>query len=201
MTIMNGVTMYRMMLMTLVAVMTLGACGTDEPTEVNAATTTALRAPPDDGEPLVARAEEAQRVAVVEYVYVTTLNYAAAVEQAKVDEVERQRVVAMLAANEERDRTDANDRAESRALEGDRCGGALPPCWVLQRESRGDYGAVNPTGCSGRTCGGAWQFDPRTWDSYGGYARAEDAPPDVQDAKAVELWAGGDGCSHWNACG
>jgi hypothetical protein len=81
------------------------------------------------------------------------------------------------------------------------CGGELPPCWVKDRESRGDYTAVNETGCSGRTCGGAWQFDPLTWNGYGGYAFAQDAPPDVQDAKARELWAGGAGCGHWNACG
>lgn len=83
------------------------------------------------------------------------------------------------------------------AAAGDRCGGDLPPCYVKQRESGGDYGAVNPTGCGGYTCGGAWQFDPRTWAGYGGYQYAQDAPPDVQDAKARELWANGAGASHW----
>lgn len=83
------------------------------------------------------------------------------------------------------------------------CGGDLPPCWVKARESGGDYRAVNPTGCGGRTCGGAWQFDPRTWNGYGGYTFAQDAPPEVQDAKAREVWAGGAGCRHWGraACG
>lgn len=80
------------------------------------------------------------------------------------------------------------------------CGGDLPPCYVKQRESGGDYRAVNPGGCSGRSCGGAWQFDPNTWNGYGGYQFAQDAPPEVQDAKARELWNGGAGCGHWAAC-
>lgn len=77
------------------------------------------------------------------------------------------------------------------------CGGDLPPCEVKQRESGGDYRAVNPTGCGGYSCGGAWQFDPRTWNGYGGYEFAQDAPPEVQDAKARELYANGAGASHW----
>ena len=81
------------------------------------------------------------------------------------------------------------------------CGGEYPPCFVVDDESDGDYNAVNPDGCGGRTCGGKWQFDPWTWDNYGGYAFAQDAPPELQDAKAKEIWAGGAGCSHWNACG
>lgn len=74
--------------------------------------------------------------------------------------------------------------------------GETPPEYVKQCESGGDYGAVNRS--SG--AGGAWQILPSTWAGYGGYARAEDAPPEVQDAKAAELWAGGRGASHWEAC-
>ncbi len=80
------------------------------------------------------------------------------------------------------------------------CGGDYPPCWVAERESRGDYTAVNPTGCGGRTCGGKWQFDPLTWGGFGGYEFAQDAPPQLQDEKARELWNGGQGCGHWAAC-
>lgn len=80
------------------------------------------------------------------------------------------------------------------------CGGDLPPCWVLERESGGDPTAVNPTGCGGYTCGGLWQFDPRTWDGYGGFTYAQDAPADVQNDRARQVWAGGAGCSHWDAC-
>lgn len=73
-----------------------------------------------------------------------------------------------------------------------RCGGDLPPCWVMMRESRGDPGAHNPTGCNGRGCYGKWQFDPRTGDGTGTEAE--------QDAEARRVWDGGRGCQHWNAC-
>lgn len=76
------------------------------------------------------------------------------------------------------------------------CGGDLPPCYVKWRESHGDYNAQNPTS----TASGAWQFLDSTWAGYGGYPSAWLAPPDVQDERARELWAGGAGCSHWSAC-
>jgi murein DD-endopeptidase MepM/ murein hydrolase activator NlpD len=48
-------------------------------------------------------------------------------------------------------------------------------------ESGGDY-----TARAGRsTASGAYQFLDSTWDSYGGYRRAGDAPPAVQDARAA----------------
>ncbi len=84
------------------------------------------------------------------------------------------------------------------------CGGALPPCWVMRAESTSpDY----PTGgdptianSGGSGASWKWQFMPSTWDGYGGYATAADAPVAVQDAAAAELWNGGRGCSHWDAC-
>jgi len=50
-------------------------------------------------------------------------------------------------------------------------------------ESGGDYAAQ----ARGSTASGAYQFLNSTWARYGGYARAADAPPSVQDAKAAEL--------------
>lgn len=77
-----------------------------------------------------------------------------------------------------------------------RCGGPLPPCWVLARESRGDIRAENPHS----TASGKWQFLRGTWARFGGYLTAGAAPEAVQDAKAIQVWAGGRGCAHWSAC-
>jgi membrane protein involved in colicin uptake len=77
------------------------------------------------------------------------------------------------------------------------CGGNLPPCYVMNRESRGSLTVYNTEG-SGAS--GKWQFMPGTWNGYGGYANAADAPESVQDARAAQVWAGGAGCSNWAAC-
>jgi hypothetical protein len=76
------------------------------------------------------------------------------------------------------------------------CGGNLPPCYVMMRESRGSLTAENPVS----TASGKWQFLDSTWGGYGGYSHAADAPESVQDARAREVWAGGAGCSNWSAC-
>jgi len=52
---------------------------------------------------------------------------------------------------------------------------------------------------SGNGYYGAYQFDIGTWAGYGGYARADLAPPEVQDAKARETQAHR-GWSPWPAC-
>jgi hypothetical protein len=49
-------------------------------------------------------------------------------------------------------------------------------------ESGGDYHAH----AAGSTASGAYQLLDSTWAGYGSYARAADAPPGVQDAKAAE---------------
>ncbi len=80
-------------------------------------------------------------------------------------------------------------------MNGHPCGGALPSCYILQRESHGTN-AENPSS----SASGYWQFIDSTWNGYGGYDHASDAPASVQDAKAAEVWAGGAGASHWACC-
>ena len=72
------------------------------------------------------------------------------------------------------------------------CGGALPTCCIMMRESGGNPAAYNPSGAAGK-----WQFMPGTWAGYGGYASAAQAPEWVQDARAVQIWAGGAGAGNW----
>lgn len=90
----------------------------------------------------------------------------------------------------------AKAAAAAPAQSSGRCGGNLPPCWVMQRESGGSLTAKNPSS----SASGKWQFLDSTWAGYGGYAQAWQAPESVQDAKAAQLWAGGAGCGHWSAC-
>jgi murein DD-endopeptidase MepM/ murein hydrolase activator NlpD len=67
------------------------------------------------------------------------------------------------------------------------CGIAGPVEAVLatirEVESGHDYRAQSP----GSSASGAYQFLDSTWDGYGDYTHAKDAPPAVQDAKATEL--------------
>jgi Transglycosylase-like domain len=84
-------------------------------------------------------------------------------------------------------------KAPARTGRGGGGGGSCNPESIVQRESKGDRKAVNPS--SG--AGGKYQFLPSRWSGYGGYSRAEDAPESVQDERFNETWAGGDGSPHW----
>lgn len=71
------------------------------------------------------------------------------------------------------------------------------PAYICQRESKFIIDVWNPT----ENASGKYQFLRSSWGGYGGYRNAANAPEAVQDARARELWAGGRGCSHWDACG
>lgn len=90
------------------------------------------------------------------------------------------------------------------SVNGYPCGGNLPPCYVLNRESHGTPTAEN----SRSTAAGLWQMLIGTSNNV---ARAMGRPdlvgvpashwsPADQTAGAAVLWANGDGCSNWSAC-
>ena len=57
---------------------------------------------------------------------------------------------------------------------------------IRLQESSNNYRAMGPSTRYGRATGG-YQFLDSTWGGYGGYRRAVDAPPAVQDARAAQL--------------
>ena len=132
--------------------------------------------------------------AVEEY---KTAIFAAVVEQNRYDEEQQARVAVAVEHYSEEESEEPSRRDVSSEPSSGRCGGDLPPCSVMQRESGGDIRAENPSS----SASGKWQFIDGTWNNYGGYAHASDAPESVQDAKARELWADGSGCGHWSQTG
>lgn len=80
-------------------------------------------------------------------------------------------------------------------INGHPCGGDLPPCYVLWRESRGMNVKNRHSSASGY-----WQVVNGTWNHFHGYRTAMSAPPNVQDDFAKGLWNHGKGCRHWAAC-
>lgn len=122
-----------------------------------------------------------------------TVEFAAAVERARLDAQWRATVEFAHAVEQA--------RLAALAYPSGLCGGDLPPCWVMMRESRGDIRAENPIS----TASGKWQFLDSTWrrtnaGRASGVGHAAYASEKTQDAAARELWAGGRGCSHWSAC-
>lgn len=68
---------------------------------------------------------------------------------------------------------------------GDWLGDWAIPESIVQCESSGNFGAVNPS--SG--AGGAYQILPSTWDLYGGRGSPEDGSPAQQSSIASQIWA------------
>lgn len=74
------------------------------------------------------------------------------------------------------------------------CGGDLPTCPIVWRESRFDPHAENPTS----TASGLYQFIDGTFATCRtGYRHASSAPVSVQVACARQIWNHGRGASHW----
>jgi hypothetical protein len=77
---------------------------------------------------------------------------------------------------------------------GGTCAGSIPGN-IIYRESKCDPNARNPSsGASGK-----YQVLDSTWDGYGGYGSAADAPESVQDQWAAEAYAQS-GCDPWGGC-
>lgn len=95
-------------------------------------------------------------------------------------------------------RSDMAERARQTSTTASRSSrSALPPLLALIREheSSGDYTAVNPTGCDGLPCGGAYQLHSSyatIWADQAGYpglsSNAATWEPATQDAVALHLF-------------
>lgn len=67
------------------------------------------------------------------------------------------------------------------------CGVPAGPIAVILRTIRTLESGSNYTArATGSSASGAYQFIDGTWENYGGYRSAADAPPPIQDAKAAE---------------
>lgn len=75
-------------------------------------------------------------------------------------------------------------------------GGWVIPGSVVACESGGQNLTPNGAGASGY-----YQFMPGTWNGYGGYSQAYQAPKSLQDQRAQQLWNGGAGASNWVCAG
>jgi septal ring factor EnvC (AmiA/AmiB activator) len=75
-------------------------------------------------------------------------------------------------------------------------GGWAIPYSVVNCESGGQDLTPNSAGASGY-----YQFMPGTWNDYGGYSQAYQAPKSLQDQRAAQVWNGGAGSSNWVCSG
>lgn len=75
-------------------------------------------------------------------------------------------------------------------------GGWSIPYSVVNCESGGQDLTPNSAGASGY-----YQFMPGTWNDYGGYSQAYQAPKSLQDQRAQQVWNSGAGASNWVCAG
>lgn len=108
-------------------------------------------------------------------------------EQAKVEAAAAAEAAAKALAQTQAEQTRA--KSTPVVVAGDDVYAQLRLC-----EAGGDY-----TRNSGNGYYGAYQYDMSTWSNYGGYARADLAPANVQDEK-IHLDVARRGFSPWPAC-
>jgi hypothetical protein len=146
-----------------------------------------------DPKPEIKAVEEHQAAVLAFYTEVARQDFIRAAEQAESDRI------AAEAAAEKKKQTTTKKTTKPKSHSGTPTPSSGAAQCVINHESAtsGTYSAENPTS----TASGAYQFVDGTWDNYGGYHHASDAPPEVQDRKFAEVWANGAGRSHWNGSG
>lgn len=132
----------------------------------------------------------------VERTYATTSPEAEAVRYSRAlqEFYETQAFLQAVAAYEASQQPQSRGRSGGGGGGGGTCAGSIPG-HVIYRESKCDPRAVNPnSGAAGK-----YQVLASTWDGYGGYATADQAPESVQDQWAAEAYAQS-GCRPWGGC-
>lgn len=116
-----------------------------------------------------------------------------------VAEVERAEAERAEVAAQHEQQTVAAARSSTAVCEGS---WVIPP-EIVWRESRCDYQAVNPDGCGGHSCLGAYQFDARHWDAMSGWGACADlgdwTVPESQHECARRLSHDGTSLAPWGA--
>lgn len=128
---------------------------------------------------------ETVRVAAEEQIAAETAAAAAVAEAAEAAAKVARQITAVPRTTATTARYVAPQPAQSTSAIGER---------IAQCESGGSYTAQNPRS----SASGKYQFLDSTWNGYGGYASAKDAPPAVQEAKFAETYAVS-GTTPWNA--
>ena len=80
------------------------------------------------------------------------------------------------------------------AVRASRCASGDKMYCIKMCESGGNYSTNTGNGYYG-----AYQYDKSTWNGYGGYSTADQAPPEMQDEKAKSDYARRGG-SPWPTC-